>query len=74
MKSFRRWFRRMAVVVSASTTDPIGEARLGAQQQMSRVGLRPGKPKFVQFEQHFDQTYVKFHFRAYPTLRGGESA
>lgn len=71
--SIRKLFRRMNVRVPVALPDPVGEAKLAAAREMAKVGLRPGKPKFVQFGEFWDQRYAEFAFRAYLKLRGDAS-
>lgn len=70
--TIRKLFRRMIVVVSVAEglPDPVGEAELAAVYKMAQFGMRPGKPRFVEFEEFWGQRFVKFSFRAYPRLRG----
>lgn len=71
--SMKKWFRRLRITVPVKTyilsaDGPVEQARLTAERKMSDVRLRPGKPKFVQFEEHWGESFVCFDFRAYPRI------
>lgn len=68
-------FRRMDVVVPTllGWNEMHVEAADRATAEMAPHGLRPGAPKFVEFQHFHGLQYAHFKVRAYPKLRRSAS-